>query len=500
MKHIYHSSKAEDAYGSQSATGLVLYGDDHELKNSDISYSSGTGVYLGGSRHRLINNCIHDHDYIGSYASPLVLRGSHFVISHNTITRAGRQCVLFGDIYGSLFQYNDVSHAGYLTWDLGLIYGNSVEGGNAEVRYNWVHDNHSSRHGNGIYYDHGCKNIISHHNAVWGVSHEALKNNQYANYLLWYNNTGKSAGSTAMSSLWNAGQERDLHGCRYINNVINGAASFNGNNYTSENNFVNCSQIVSNCLLTAGAAPVDAAVPLEGITTVWAGSGPDAGACETGGISWVPGHDFALKSLSINTSRSLPRHRNLLINASFEAGTLAPWQSMAGSVALCSENNKSQWIANGKTLVGACSVQLGPGRSGILQVITGLEPGTKYEFMGKFRVPEGESAYLGVKNHGNPEKAGLIITDTITGAVQVRSRATAYQWVKTTLTFTTGSNSTSAEVYAWKDSAGSGNVYFEDAGVQVLDTIPFADDFEQGLSGRTAAATVAPDGLSRGQY
>ncbi|VGO15128.1 Keratan-sulfate endo-1,4-beta-galactosidase [Pontiella desulfatans] len=503
LKHIYHSNNAEKGANSQSSTGLLLYGTNHRLENSEIAYSSGTGVYLGGSGHWIVNNYIHDHDYIGSYASPLVLKGSDFVISHNTISRAGRQCINLGEMYGSLIQYNDVSYAGYLTWDLGLVYGNSIAGGDAEVRYNWFHHNLATGHGNGIYYDHNCKNILTHHNAVWGVSKKAIAHNQYANYLLYFNNTGSTSGDTAIGSAWNAGQQRDLHGCRYINNVFNAGTDFDGNGYTFENNFINYSQIISNRYLTPATAPVDAAVPLEGITDSWEGAGPDAGAYEIGGTDWTPGHDFASPPLMIDTTRSLVKHRNMLINGSFEAGTLTPWQSMGGAASLLNENNKSQWVADGNTLGGAYSVELGEGACGVSQVITNLEPYTEYEFMGKFRVEPGESAYLGVRNHGNAETNGTVITDTVTGAVPIRADATPYEWEQTTLTFTTGPTNTSAEVYAWKNSTGSGGVYFEDAGVQfvqTLETIIVDEDFAGGLGDWAVTDDVATNSSAQSPF
>jgi|GEM_PF-6719978 len=481
MNYLYHSNTADKQYSSQSKTGLILDGLDHVLRNSEIAYSSGTGVYLGGSGHEVINNYIHDHDYIGAYASPLVLRGSDFLISHNTITRAGRQCVQFGDIYGSLFQYNRVSFAGYLTWDLGLVYGNSIGGGNAEVRYNWFHDNLSPEHGYGIYYDHGCKNIITHHNVVWNVTGKAVTHNQYANYLLYYHNTGSTNGDTALGSAWNAGQQHDLHGCRYVNNVFNAGVDFDGTGQTLLNNSLNEKGIQNFLYLTPGSAPVDAAIPIANINDQWQGSAPDNGAYEIGGENWVPGHDFNSPPASIPTGRSLPAHRNLLVNGSFEAGTLEPWTSMAGNVTLNNGNYRSQWTANGTTLVGGYSAEFGSGQTGVSQTITGLEPDTTYRLMGKFRVESGESARLGVKNHGYPEQTGSLITDTITGATPVRSGATAYEWTQTTLIFRTGPNSKSAEVYAWKESGGAGKVYFEDGGVQMQDNLLFAEDFESGL-------------------
>jgi len=498
IKHVYHSNEAEAKYGSQNTTGLILYGTDHILKNSEISYGSGAGVFLSGSGHQLINNYIHDHDYIGAYASPLVMAGKNLTVSHNTIKRAGRQCVLLNGIYGSLFQYNDVSHGGYLTWDLGLIYGNSIAGGHAEVRYNWLHDNMAGHFGDGLYYDHGCKNILTHHNVVWNVPDSALKHNQYANYLLWYNNTGIGDGSDSLKSRWTAGQRADLFGCHYTNNVFNNGIDINGSGFRQENNFTNYSQFIDNLYLTPDTAPVDAAYPIVGITT---GDSPDAGAYEVGGEIWTPGHNFSSPPAIINTTFNQPIYKNRVINGSFEDGTLSPWVSTGSTTNLEESLNINQWIANGTTLLGKYSAKLGAGQTGITQTIYGLEPNSSYTFMGKLRVEPGETAYLGVQNHGQDEIIGSSITDTITGATANRSGATNDEWQQTSITFTTGADSTSADIYVWKNSTGTGSVFFEDGGVQlqqVYNSTLVDENFENGLSNwnHTTLATVSSSNQS----
>ncbi len=455
MKHLYHSNKADKRYSSQRRTGLVLRGKNHQLLDSEIAYSSGTGVHLEGAGHRVINNYIHDHNYIGTYASPLEIDGADLVISHNTITRAGRQPIYLGKMPRGLLQYNDISYAGYLTWDLGLIYGNGIAGGNCEVRYNWFHDNLSPEHGYGIYYDHGCKNIITHHNVVWGITGAALKNNHHANYLLWYNNTA----TTGITSAWSAGMDNDLHGSRFVNNVLGGVARITAreDTYTLENNFYEYDQTVQHRYLKAGTDPVDAGVVLPSIAGEQIGDGHDAGAYELGGYEWRAGHDFENPPTTVDVERRLPVHRNRLVNASFEDGILSPWEVIGKHRVTVKAQKTSQWDKTAITLVGDYSAEFGKGLTGLTQLVTGLDPNTEYEFMGKFRVDEGESAFLGVKNYGGDELTGEVVENT------------DELWVKRTLRFTTGPNQTSAEVFAKKSSRGRGLVHFEDAGVQLKD-------------------------------
>lgn len=482
MDYVYHSNKAENNYGSQRRTGLVLSGNNHELTNSIIAYSSGSGVFLEGSDHWMVNNYLHDHDYIGGYASALELVASDCIISHNTMTRTGRQVLGLRDSFGSIIQNNDFSYAGYLTTDLGLVYGNGIDGENLVVRYNWFHDNVSSFKGFGIYYDHGCRDIITHNNLIWNVPDSGIHNNQYANYLLWYNNTTINGGATSILSKWANNQAKDLHGCQFINNILSGATDIIAVDYLLKNNFENYTDLDVNFVPTAGSSAIDAGLPLASIWSAlgYVGLGLDAGAIESGTTPWTAGHDFG-NFPDVSTKVSLPRARNRLKNSSFERATLLPWIVMAAGVSLNNEGNGSQSIVDGTTLMGNYSAALEGGQTGIMQTIDGLEPDTLYELMGKFRVDTNESAYLGVKDYGDVELLGSIVTDT------------SNLWVKETLLFRTGPASTSAIVYAWKNSLGAGTVYFEDAGLQVVETNLIKNDFEVNFSDWTVVDTVSLD-------
>lgn len=480
MEHVYHSNKAVNNYGSQRRTGLILSGANHELINSEIAYSSGSGVFLEGFNHWIVNNYLHDHNYIGSYASALELVASDCVISHNTMMRTGRQVIGLRDSFESIIQYNDVGYAGYLTADLGLVYGNGIEGENLVVRYNWFHDNVSTFKGFGIYYDHGCRNIITHHNVIWNVPDSGIINNQYANYLLWYNNTSVNGGVTSIQSKWANNQAEDLHGSQYINNVLSGAPDIVASNYVLQNNFDNYSDLDANLVPTAGSAAIDAGMRIDNVSAGYIGIGTDAGANEFGRPPWVPGHDFSAYPV-VDTTPSLPSARNLIINSSFERANLVPWVVMGASTSLNNAVNGSQAVVDGTTLMGNYSAKFGAGQSGIMQTVTGLQPDTEYELMGKFRVDPGESAHLGVKNHGGAELFGAVVTST------------GNLWVKETLTFRTGPASTSAEIYAWKNSTGSGLVYFEDAGLQIIEPYLIVDGFEVALDDWSITGNVSLD-------
>ena len=454
--YVYHSHRARRRYGSQKKTGIVLSGTGHVVRNCEIAYSSGTCLALDGRDYRIVNNYIHDGAYMGTYAAPVLFAGGTrgHLFSHNTVARAGRTTLNTGSLYDCLVQYNDVSYAGYLTDDLGLTYGNGVEGGNSELRYNWFHHNVADSHNMGLYFDHGCKNLIFHHNVIWGVDFAGMINNQYGNYLLYYNNT-VADGRNSYRSTWGAAQDKDLYACRMFNNVGAAGVAVKAEGLETGSNSWNYKKLREKKFLTPGTEPVDSAVHIPGITDGYEGPAPDRGAYELGGPQWEAGHDFQNPPTDIDTTRSLPPRRNLIENAAFYAGHLDPWQMVGENVKVISHFH-SQWVTDGRAMMGGYSARLGKGRNGVWQSVTGLKPETTYELMAMFRVEKGESARLGVRDYGGPEKHSETVTDN------------APNWSRRTLRFTTGPGQTSALVVLEKNSSGSGTVYADDPGLRLI--------------------------------
>ncbi len=455
-EYVCHSNRATEQYRSQARTGIELRGQRHTIRNSEIAYSSGNCIALYGRDCQVINCFIHDGNYIGSYASPVSFGrgGSGNVVSHSTITRAGRTTVGVVGFYRSLLQYNDISYAGYLTDDLGLTYGNGVEGGNSEVRYNWLHDNIADRHNMGLYFDHGCKNVIFHHNVIWNVEHPGMINNQYANYLFYYNNT-VCDGRPSYQSAWAAGQAKDLYGCRLVNNLGTSGTKVRGEGLVTGSNTWDYTGLDERRLPAQGSEPVDSGQVVPTITDGHIGPNPDRGAYELGTALWRAGHDFADPPTAINTTRCEPPDRNRIRNAAFYNGSSEAWTTFGSEVRVVSDFH-SQWANDAKTMMGGYSAEIGAGSGGLVQTVEGLEPNTTYELMAMFRVPDGEAARLTVKGHGPPPQHSAPVTSG------------APRWTRSTLRFTTGSQNTSATVVLEKHSAGPGKIYIDDPGLQLV--------------------------------
>jgi hypothetical protein len=392
---------------------------------------------------------------MGTYAAPLTFaKGtSGHLISHNTISRAGRSCLNTSGLYDCLVQYNDISFTGYLTYDLGLTYGNGVEGGGTELRYNWFHDNLSPHICFGIYFDHGCRNLLIHHNVVWNVPDTGIVNNQYANYLLYYHNTVADS-KLSYRSAWAAAQKKDLYGCFLVNNLGPSGTKIKGEGLMEARNIWSYKALAEKKYPTADSAAIDAACAIVGINDGHKGKAPDCGAYELGATRWRAGHDFQNPPRDIDTKRSLPPHRNLLTNPALFQGSLKGWETQGAKIRVIAERH-SQWVTDGRVVMGGHSVEFGPGRNAIRQSVTGLAPDTTYELMGMFRVPKDEKACIGVERAGGDAKRSPPVTGN------------APHWERRTLRFTTGPQETQVVIFAEKSSDGAGLVYVDDMGLQV---------------------------------
>jgi hypothetical protein len=98
-----------------------------------------------------------------------------------------------------------------------------------------------------------------------------------------------------------------------------------------------------------------------------------------------------------------------------------------------------------KTGTSRFELQLGPGKDGVSQVVTGLSPNRKYTLSAWVRVSDRkEVVVLGVKGFGGKD-------------VAVQSSST--EWERKSVTFTTGSGANRATVYLLKKTAGKGNAW-----------------------------------------
>lgn len=451
----YHSSQANNIYGNQTDMGILLKGRNCTIQNSEIAYSSGSGIVLDGEYNKVINSYIHDTDYIGTYASCVQLKGKGNIISHSTLTRSGRSVIDYGGMYQSLIQYNDMSHSGMLTSDLGITYGNVIEGGNSEIRYNWLHDNDDDHQGVGLYFDHGTQNIISHHNVIWGIDKIGLLINHYGYFHLIYNNTFTSK-TDGFRSNWGNQYTPDLYGCRIMNNIFTGPAVTTANNYIWSNNLMSFTGLQDNKYLKTNSNAIENGIFIKGITTSNNGLAPDIGAYEYNGKKWLTGHDFSKLPL-IDTVHSNPIHRNMIVNSAFEhEDHLAPWVVEQGKISLQKGSKNQGTPDTASTRMGSWSIKLQQ-KSKISQTISGLIPNSWYEFSGFLRVEKDGNGYLYASDYGSIEQQSVTI------------RSNKSNWNKAVLRFRTGPKNTSVKIAVRNDSELEKEVFIDDFGLILIE-------------------------------
>ncbi|QHW31408.1 cellulase family glycosylhydrolase [Paenibacillus rhizovicinus] len=125
-----------------------------------------------------------------------------------------------------------------------------------------------------------------------------------------------------------------------------------------------------------------------------------------------------------------------LQNPGFETGVLSPWTTQNNAV-LSTTNVHS----------GTRAVNIGTSNTGVEQNIAGLSPNTTYTLSAWVKnAAAGDVVYLGAKNFGGAE---------------VNTTTTSATYTQLSITFTTGSANTTANIFVWKN-AGTGATYTDD--------------------------------------
>ena len=449
----YYSLQNNELSSDQSDKGLVLEGKHCIVQNSEIGFSTGSCLSVFGEENLVFNNYIHDANSVGSVASCVYLGGELNVISHNTLTRAGRTVLGYSKMYKALIQYNDMSHSGKLTSDLGLTYGNLIEGGNSEVRYNFLHHNDDKHTSMGLYYDHGTKNIISHHNIIWGIKDRALLINHYAAYHLMYNNTFISKGDGFRSN-WGNRYSPDLFNCRFVNNVFQNSPNTTAGNYYWNSNISGYKDFDPNNLMKPVKEGLGKGVYLKNITAVPDGFKPGIGAVEYDGMKFKAGHDFIKPPKDVNFKRSRPLHRNLIENAAFEhEDFIGPWKVTEGAFPTKHERQSQTMFDEAIGRMGEHSVELRNENSEVYQKVDELIENEEYTFTGQLRVANNEMAVLGIRFSNGLEFFG---PDVVNGAPN---------WRRSSVSFIVPKGEIAAVVFVRRKSSGKGKIYVDDLGL-----------------------------------
>ncbi len=471
-EYAQHSISGEDCMGAQcwgsgereglGEGGIQILGSGNTLQNSEIAYCSGNGVYVSGEGHTIVNNYIHDVDYIGSYACAIhLINARECLISHNTMKSAGRSLInaATSGFYNCQITYNVMAEGMKLVDDGGALYVSSMDGEGTEIAYNVITDmkkTDEQKFVQGLYLDGLCSNMIVHHNVLKGCN---LQMNQPSEYCLFYNNT---VGGDFSSVKVAKGKRPDATGVALINNIFTGTISWQDSSGGLEyHNKENASQYLVNpaggdYTLADESGCIDQGLILSGITPD-KNLFPDLGAYEYGEDPWKAGHDFMNPPQITFKTKSI-RFQNLVKNGSFDMGDEGSW-SLEGNGVIDVEfdGSKSGWSDADGHVNNYQALYLMEGSSTAEQTISNLKIGKQYQLTAWYKVDSNVKGKITVMN---PD--GTI-------AVDQSVEYTSPKWRQVSCTFTAQQDTV---VLCLSRTANSGleRAYFDD--VYMAEVIP----------------------------
>jgi hypothetical protein len=274
-------------------TGIILNGSGNVLQNSTIHFSSGDGVFVGGSGNSVLNCVIGDTDYGATDAAGISVLGNHEQIIGNTIYNAGRSGIEFRDSGACQILHNVIHDVGLQETDLGGFYTYATDGQGTEIAYNLIYNIHTGGFGAaGIYIDNFSSNFVVDHNVVWNTDF-SLKLNPPSTTNSIYNNT--LVGN--VESLASSGNE-SMPGTVVDNNIFTSGnewgvgANFSNNIYNYLNpQFVDPAHGIYQLQATSPA--IDRGLVLHPYTNGYNGWMPDIGAYEFGNAPFTAGSNLA---------------------------------------------------------------------------------------------------------------------------------------------------------------------------------------------------------------
>lgn len=269
-------------------TGIIVNGSGNLIENSTIRYSSGDGVFLGGSNNAVVNCVISDTDYAGGNEAAVSTLGTAERVSQNTIANCGRDGI---SIYNSQanVDHNRISSAGLLTTDLGGIYSFQTDGMGSRLSYNVISNIHTGGFGGtGIHLDDNSSKYVVDHNVVWNVDF-GMKMNPPSTNIQVYNNTLIGATNSIASN-----GNMDMPACAFANNILGGAAMI-GPGATQIDDLPNTAAIAfvnaaaGDFRLKRGSIAINKGEVVAPYTGKYIGSAPDVGAYEFGDKPFTAG-------------------------------------------------------------------------------------------------------------------------------------------------------------------------------------------------------------------
>ena len=362
--YYYHTTKTRHYPWQAWFFGVELWGDYSKVENCEIAYGAEGGVEVHGDNCSVVNNYIHDINYINSNAAAVENYNCDFtLVSHNTIDNVARSGIILA-CANMRVCYNEITNCAINTQDVSSIGSYKTDAmGTVEVDHNIVHDTNSVAY----YLDNGSLNYIVHHNLCYNIQSAMIMNNpSYGNKI--YNNTLICDNPINTGNLENPYDNNSFvgavwHGDQFYNNILpsvfygEGVMCANNLFYKDKGvNFTNTETHDYTLKSTSNAINKGLMLPI-GCET-YSGSAPDIGAFEYGETPWTVGHDF---SKTFDSKFVLSRKysgfsaiydkmyiegeqgSNVLTNGNFSNG-LTGWENIGATVTNGEVKLKAGWI------------------------------------------------------------------------------------------------------------------------------------------------------------
>lgn len=204
-------------------------------------------------------------------------------------------------------------------------------------------------------------------------------------------------------------------------------------------------------MLQETSTAIDTGIAIPGVTDNYLGNAPDIGALEYGGTNWTTlcGHDFSYPP-SPTPTYDFPSMAfgNQVLNSGFENGDFSNWTT-SGSVNLLYQPG---WAPDLCKRTGEYSVRFSGNDAEIYQTVNNLQSDTRYLLYVAIKKGNGaDNIKIMVRNHGRP-------------TLETSASAADTDWHMYSLSFITGTSSTSAQIYIAIDSIAT-FAYMDDAAV-----------------------------------
>ena len=207
----------------------VFLGDNLIIENSIFNWFSGS-ILLIGNNILFKNNSVSDGNLFGVNQSMVGVgsssrESSNIIINNCSLNRCGRSATGLYNVKNAKIINCEIFDYNRLTNDNGGIYcfgGNqtSFDFGWSEISYNKIYKENAEKYKTGIYLDHGCGQLIVHHNQSTPetINGNPMRLHSPADNVLIYNNTFVNYQNTGNSiSLWGY---KTMSGVQIKNNIF----------------------------------------------------------------------------------------------------------------------------------------------------------------------------------------------------------------------------------------------------------------------------------------